>query len=76
MWAASLDTLCYPRPAACPRHEDSSQRGDETAGLTPIPNSRVGFRSGLNNRCAVSAFVAQRSSQRATRKSTRGANRS
>ena len=58
------------------RYGDSSQRGDETTGLTPIPNSRVGFLSVLNNRCAASTLVAQRSSQRATRKSTRAANRS
>lgn len=69
-----LDAI--PHPAACPRHGVSSQRGDETTRLTPIPNSRVGFRSVLNHRCATSAFVAQRSSQRATRKSTRAANRS
>src|SRR5215211_2078328 len=70
MWAASLHTFMLSPPAACPRHGDSSQRGDETTTLTPIPNSRVGFRSVLNNRCAASAFVAQRSSQRATRTST------
>jgi hypothetical protein len=76
MWAASLHTLMLSPPRCRPRHGDSSQRGDETARLTPIPNSRVGFRSVLNNRCAATAFVAQRSSQRATRKSTRAANRS
>jgi hypothetical protein len=76
MCAASLHTLMLSPPGCRPRHGDSSQRGDETARLTPIPNPRVGFRSVLNNRCAATAFVAQRSSQRATRKSTRAANRS
>src|ERR1700680_4589010 len=57
-------------PQRLPRQGDSSQGGDETTRLTPIPNSRVGFRSVLNHRCATSAFVAQRSSQRATRKPT------
>jgi hypothetical protein len=75
IWAASLHALMLSPPVACPRHGDSSQRVDETTRLTPIPNSRVGFRSVLNNRCATSTFVAQRSSQRATRKSTRAANR-
>ena len=72
MWAASfyLDAIS----TRLAHHGESSQRGDETR-LTPIPTSRVGFRSVLNNRCAAT-FVAQRSSQRATRKSTRVANRS
>ena len=75
--AGSVSPGLDPVPACClPRHGDSSQRGDETIRLTPIPKSRAGFRSVLKNRWASSTFVAQRSSQRATRKSTRAANRS
>jgi hypothetical protein len=58
-----------------PCHRDSSQNEDETTRLAPTPNSRVGFRSVVKKRCAASAFAAQRSSQRATRKSAHAANR-
>jgi len=75
-WCARSPYLDAIPACRLPRHGDSSQRGDETIRLTPIPNSRAGFRSVLNNRWASSTFVAQRSSQRATRKSTRAANRS
>jgi hypothetical protein len=65
-----------PDVASCGRHDASLREEAQTARLTPVPSSRVGFRSVLNIRCAASTFVAQRSSHRATRKSTRAANRS
>jgi hypothetical protein len=83
IWSALLmvlvplaQTAASSSPRCLPRHGDSSQRGDETTRLPPVPNSRPGFRSVLNHRCGASAFVAQRSSQRATRTSTRAAKRS